>query len=242
MINYHDRPGDTDNHENIIAALERRDHMAVIELLEMPLSILETLSPFMQEPFPTLTELDIYGESMADWVLPETSLSGSAPLLRRCAICGVLFLALPSFLISTFQITDLTLTGVAEIPPEQMATCLTALPNLKELVMAFDFLCTIDYPCFLNPPPLTRVDLPLLTHFKFEGFSQYLEELVARIYAPFLHRLFVNFVIEPDISESQFQFYQFIARSERLKEFHRATIDFNPWLFSWPMDWEVISS
>ena len=36
------------------------------EFLEMPRSILETLSPFMQEPFPTLTELDIYGGSMAD--------------------------------------------------------------------------------------------------------------------------------------------------------------------------------
>ena len=47
-----------------------------------------------------------------------------------------------------------------------MAACLTALPNLKELVMAFDFLCTIDYPGFLNPPPVTRVVLPLLAHFK----------------------------------------------------------------------------
>ena len=111
---------DTDDYEDIIAALERHDRITYIKFAMISGSELETLSAFMQKPLPALTELFIMGESIP--VVPETFLGGSAPRLRKCGLHDIEFPALPTFLMSTSQLTDLTLTNIAGVTPEVMAT------------------------------------------------------------------------------------------------------------------------
>jgi hypothetical protein len=65
-----------------------------------------------------------------------------------------------------------------------------------------------------TPLPLTRVILPSLTEFRFEGVSEYLEELVSRIDAPLLNRIHITF--HRDIIFDVPQLYDFIVRSETI--------------------------
>src|SRR6266851_2972178 len=220
---------DTDDYEDIIAALERHDRITYIKFAMISGSELETLSAFMQKPLPALTELFIMGESMP--VVPETFLGGSAPRLRKCGLHDIEFPALPTFLMSTSQLTDLTLTNIPGITPEVMATCLATLPNLTVLSLEPDFeVDSVDLPGFPSPPPLARADLPALTHFFFEGDDQYLEKLVARIDAPFLYHIKVFFLTLPIHALSQF--YRFIARTEHLREAHQAMVALDHGTFS----------
>ena len=99
MINF--SHWDTDDYEDIIAALERHDRITYIKFAMISGSELETLSAFMQKPLPALTELFIMGESIP--VVPETFLGGSAPRLRKCGLHDIEFPALPTFLMSTSQ-------------------------------------------------------------------------------------------------------------------------------------------
>jgi len=73
--------------------------------------------------------------------------------------------------------------------------------------------------------PLTRVDLPYLIRLDFEGTSEYLENLVARIDAPLL-RVFRMMFIGPVLLNTP-QLTDFVDRAERFKVLDQAALDFD---------------
>jgi len=74
-------------------------------------------------------------------------------------------------------------------------------------------------PCLesrrLLPPPLTRSILPSLTKIVFDGASEYLEEILARIDAPRLNVLHITFFNQ--IIFDTPQLFQFISRRPTLR-------------------------
>jgi hypothetical protein len=76
-------------------------------------------------------------------------------------------------------------------------------------------------------PPVTRSTLPSLTDIEFNGASEYLEDLVARIDAPRLDKLSINFI--PPMNLDTPHLVQFISRTPRFKEPNEAhaNLDFD---------------
>lgn len=139
----------------------------------------------MQEPFPALTYLRLSSPELTTLVLPETFLGGSVPRMRSFALVGIPFPAFPQLALSANHLVSLRLWDIPDagyVSPENMATCLAALPYLEALSIGF-----LTYRSGLvqkNPPPPTRILLPSLTYFAFRGHGGYLEDLRARVDIP----------------------------------------------------------
>jgi hypothetical protein len=186
--------------KNIIAALERNDRVCQIDLYLVTNSRLGyvTNSAAMQKPFPELTHLHfrLYSPSIGP-ILPDSFLGGTAPRLRSLSLNGVPFPRLPKLLLSATHLVHLDLRDIPRsgyIPPEAMATSLSALTSLKSLRLHFRY--PRPRPSLgsrrLPPPPLTRCILPSFTEIEFKGASEYLEEILARIDAPSTRRIAYN--------------------------------------------------
>ena len=76
-----------------------------------------------------------------------------------------------------------------------------------------------------HPPPPTRTVLPALTHFEFQGVSEYLEDLVARIDAPLLDSICITFLHQLIFDISQLA--QFMRRTTRFQALNEAHVDFD---------------
>ena len=199
--------------DNIIVALEHKDRVCQIELLEVSNSQLEEVVAAMQQPFPALTDLAIL---LSDWeeemppVVPESFLGGSAPRLQYLYLERIPFRGLPKLLLST---TDLVSLDIWKIPhsgyfsPEAIVCCLSTLTRLESLWLGFA--SPLSRPVRVNRSlhPPTRSTLLALTSFCFRGVSEYLEDLVARIDAPLLDNLDIRF------------FHQLIFDTPRLAQF-----------------------
>ena len=101
---------------------------------------------------------------------------------------------LPKLLLSATHLVVLYLQGVPRsgyIPPEAMATTLSALTSLKSLCLQFRY--SRLRPAFESRrpplPSLTRSILPSLTKFELGGTSEYLEEILARIDTPRINKM-----------------------------------------------------
>jgi hypothetical protein len=226
MISYWPQARGINGDKNIIAALEHQDRITKIFFSGISSFVLKKFIPLMQVPLPALTELEVWGKYAP--LIPETFLGGSAPRLQSCTLHDVAFPALPKLLISTIRLVDLSFRDIPNsgyISPETMTTCLATLPNLERL--CFGFQSSISCPDPRSQPPLARAILPSLTYFQFEGGGGYLEELVARIDAPFLHQLIITFFMDLPFIVSRLP--QFIARTERLKELYRAEVTLDPY-------------
>jgi hypothetical protein len=92
----------------------------------------------MQEPFPALRSLLF---KIADHVfLPDTFSSGFAPSRQDLTLRETSFPSLPRLISSTSDLTSLHLFNIPDsgyIPPETMATSLSALPKPTTLVIDF---------------------------------------------------------------------------------------------------------
>ena len=210
------RSSQTRNDEdNIIAALEHPDRVCSVELGGTG-SELEKVSTAMQVPFPVLTHLRLILH-LRDFqnaaVLPPKFLGGSAPCLQEITFVGIPFPSLPTLLLSASDLVKLRLENMpptSYVAPDVMAACLVSLPRLEWFIIGFRFANPRPYQ--LHPPPLTRAILPSLTSFVFEGTSEYLEELVARIEGPRLSRIFTDYLNQlVDFQVAQFS--KFIDRS-----------------------------
>ena len=202
-------------YEDAIAALEHPDRVCFVRFYATGFQ-LGKLVTVMQKPFPMLSSLSIVSDRTA-LVLPAEFLGGSAPCLRVINLNGIPYPALPTLLSSTSDLVTLHLRDIPStgyILPETMAACLARLPRLEDYIIDFHRATPrLDRIC---PPPATRIILPALTSFQFHGYSEYLEELVARIDIPranqiqifYLNRL-VDFQV-PQLSE-------FIDRSMGLR-------------------------
>ncbi|KAF8502630.1 hypothetical protein F5888DRAFT_1109139 [Russula emetica] len=217
--------GDLSRVENIIAALELNDRVRQIDLVGLTnLEFGHVLdSAAMQKPFPELTHLDLGtddGPGVPGQILPDSFLGGTAPRLRSLTFLGIPFPGLPKLLLTAAHLVDLSLYNIPRsgyIPPEVMATSLSALTNLQSFFLHFR--CPRPRPALesrrLLPPPLTRSILPSLTKIVFDGASEYLEEILARIDAPRLNVLHITFFNQ--IIFDTPQLFQFISRRPTLR-------------------------
>jgi hypothetical protein len=181
----------------------------------------------MQKPSPELTDLRLNLYDIPQPIFPDSFLGGTAPRLRSLEVNGVTFPGLPKLLLSTTHLVDLHFFDIPPsgyIPPEAMATSLSALTSLESLRLSFH---PQPRPALesrrLPPPPLTRSILPGLTKIEFKGTSEYLEVILAQIDAPRLNNLNITFFNE--IIFDTPQLFQFINRSPTLKALEKGCIE-----------------
>jgi hypothetical protein len=143
---------------------------------------------------------------------------------------SIAFTALPNLLLSATHLVRLTLWDIPDsgyISPEVIVTCLAVLVNLKYFAIGSEHhLSPSDRELQLPPPPSRTVlpVLPVLTHFEFRGVSKYLEDLVARIDAPFLDAVWIP------IYELAFEIPQlahFLMRTTRVEAANEAHVVFS---------------
>ena len=215
-----------DDMDNVIALLEHCDRVRNISILNLTSSQLERLAPMMQGPFPALTLLQLLVLNTAQ-VLPDMFLGGSAPRLQTLILRGTPLLGLPRLLLSA---TDLSYISLEEIPhigyisPEAMVTCLSALTRLIRLIIGFQSPASRPDQRGRRPPPLTRVILPALEEFRFQGVSEYLEDLMARIDAPQLRILDISLFNQVIFDIQQLTY--FIGHAGILESSHSAKVVF----------------
>ena len=219
--------------DNIIAALEHNDRVCQIELNCFSSSNLEyvTISEAMQKPFPELTDLRLNAfDDKPGPILPNSFFGGTAPRLRSLILRDIPFPGLPKLLLSTTHLVDLYLDDIPRsgyIPPEVMATNLSALSSLEYLRLHFRY--PRPRPALegrrLPLLPLTRSILPNLTKIRFKGASEYLEMILAWIESPRIHELHIAFFNQ--IIFDTPQLFQFISRRPTLRAQEKCHIVFN---------------
>ena len=199
--------------DGILAALEHNDRVCGVELMHVPDSQMENVLAAMRRPFPALTYLDLVSKDKTEPVVPDSFLGGSAPRLRSLSLDRIPCPSLPTLLLSTTGLVNLSLCGIplsGYISPEAIVAGLSALTRLKSLWLEFQS----PLSEIRRPPALVRALLPSLTHFEFKGFCEYFEDLVARIDTPRLDDLKITF------------FYQFIFDTPQLAQFISRTPKF----------------
>jgi hypothetical protein len=207
------------------AAIMHPGRVCEIELLGLSGRSWQRLTSVMQEQFPALINLAL--NSTIPLVLPDGFLGGSAPCLQFLALDFVTFPALPKFLLSATALVHLTLWDIPDIPgygyfsPEAIVTGLAVMANLKSLTIGFDLMYHGSRPDQESrPSPLpTRTVLPALTLFEFQGASEYLDDVVARIDTPLLDSFSITFLNQSILVISQLaQFMRRTTGSQALNE------------------------
>ena len=206
--------------DNIVAALELKDRVHQISLCDYPRPLLERFAASMLGSFPALTSLDITSrdDTIPVALFPGAFLGGSAPRLRSCFLMGIpLFPGMQKLLLSTNQLVALTLRDIPQsgyISPEDVVTCLSAMPNLNLFWLGLRSRESIpNHPDYWRlPPPPTPAILPSLTEFGFKGASEYMEDLLPRIDAPLIYNvsiwLFYLLIFDTP------QLYNFLSRTQ----------------------------
>jgi hypothetical protein len=147
--------------DNIIAALEHNDRVCQIHLGYYSSSELRhvTDSVAMQKPFQELTHLRLSTNDGP--ILLDSFLGGTVPQLRLLSLDCVPFPVLPKLLLSATHLIHLDLSDIPRpgyIPPEAMATSLSALTSLESLCLRFRY--PRPRPALGSrrppPPPLAR--------------------------------------------------------------------------------------
>ncbi len=202
------------NMDNIIAALGQSNRVCDVFFLHLMGWQLEQVVAAMQVPFPELTDLRLWSGVETPPIIPDSFLGGSAPRLRCFSLNGIPFPGFPKLHLSATHLADLALSGIPDsgyISPEAMATCLSVLTSLDTLSLGFGFFFSRSR----SRPPMTHSILPDLTDFQFEGASEYLDDLVARIDAPRLDKLSITFF--PQMNYDSPHLVQFISRTPRFE-------------------------
>ena len=178
-------------------------------------SLIEELTTAMQEPLPALEhlrlELDFFVDLPIGSIIPDTSLSGSAPRLQTICISGISFPSAPTLLSSARDLVDVDLRESGFIPPQAMVASL-ALPKLKSLTFEFEW--GMSYRNRIRLPTSTLAILPTLTRLLFDGLFEYFEDFVGQIDTPQLNYLHMKYLDEDDGTDFQIpRLCEFIDRS-----------------------------
>ena len=145
-------------------------------------------------------------------------LGRSAPCLQELILEGIPFPALPILLLSASNLHTLSLRNIPQsgyISPQAMVAGLATLTRLRNL--SLEFRSPKSRPDQIRLPPTTRTVLPALTSFIFHGVREYLEDFAARIDAPQLHKIsidYLNQLVDFDVP----QISRIIDHSEALKQ------------------------
>ena len=209
--------------DNIVAALGQADRVSKINVV-LTSSLWRKLLAAMQGTFSSLTylRLESLDSDVTALVSPRDLLGASAPMLREVRLDGLPFTALSRLVLSTDNLVSLRLWRISNsgyISPEAVVVCLSSLAKLELLDIRFNI--PIPHP---NRPPTasTRAVLPALTQFNFQGVSEYLEDLVARIDVPQLEHAGITFFNQLIFDLPQFSL--FARRTNVLRVSTRAKI------------------
>ena len=215
--------------DSIIGALKHNDRVCKLDLFGMTNSQLEEVLAATQQPFPVLASLimTIWWDDMDDFnwweyelldgpppVVPDSFLGGSAPRLEHLTLERLPFPGLPKLLLSATGLVSLYISQIPHsgyISPQAMVCCLSTLTRLEELKLGFQSPLSRPVRDTRHPHPPTRSTLPSLTHFRFIGATEYLEDLVARIDALLLDSLHIRFFHRLIFDAPQLA--QFLART-----------------------------
>ena len=216
---------DEKGEDSLAAALEYRDRISDIHIVDPEGSSVQRLVVAMQESLPVLTTLYLGSFFQGPLVLPDTFLGGYAPRLTSLSLHHVSFSAFPIFVLRATRIVTLRLFEIPpseynSISPDVMTTCLAALPYLGTLSIEFQYAPTSPVPTTLPPP--TRTVLPTLADFRFRGVVEYLEDFIARIDTPLLNELRISFSM--DLNFHTPQLHQFISRTQGLRSLNHARV------------------
>ena len=221
VIGQYGPPTQTDN---IVVAFGHSDRVCQVGLLNMTNSELEEVLAAMQQPFPALTYLIIW---LSDWedelledqmVAPDSFLGGSAPRLQCLHLQHFPFPGLPKLLLSATGLVSLHIWKLPHsgyISPKAMVCCLFTLTRLEEFTIGFKSPLSRPVRGTRRSHPPTRSALPSLTYFRFEGVSEYFEDLVIQIDAPLLDSLYIRFFHELIFDTPQLA--QFVARTPNIQ-------------------------
>jgi hypothetical protein len=215
--------------DNIIAALEHRNRVCIIDLECPTCPVLEQLLRVTQVPFPTLIflKLDFTSESAPAPVLPDTFLGGSAPRLQNFSLYGIPFPTLPKLLLSCHDLVSVRLWKIPDtgyISPRAMATSLITLTRLESLTLGFESPASSPNRRHRSPLPLARINLPALAQLYFHGASEYFEDLIAQIDTPVISVIHTEF-----FNQLVFDFprsLQFVGRTKLQGLFKYARLSF----------------
>lgn len=220
---------------NVLAALEHKDRIRKIQLVDMAGMALKAILLKMQEPFPALTDLVLMSSTNEpNMIIPESFLGWSAPRLRSLTLCSIRIPPLLNLVSSSARdLVDLSLLDIpckGYIPVTKMVNALSVLTKLETLSIEFS-LERRRYWDRRYPPPPTRSVLPSLKSFLFKGICGYLEDFVAMIDAPRLEILDVTickYNKYPFNSDETPQFNQFLGRSTPFKTLNNASVHLWP--------------
>jgi hypothetical protein len=213
--------------DNIIAALDLKDRVSRINFWSIPSLELESFAAVMQDPFPTLTHLSLVSFDKMAPVISDSFLGGSALRLQYLRLQGIPFLALSKLLSSATDLVDLCLWNTPHsgyISPKAIVACLSELTRLKSFLLHFQSPRSRPDRTSRFPPPLTRVILPALTCLHFKGVTEYLEDLVTQIDAPFLEDINITFFNQ--LIFDILQLPKFLRRTEKFTLLNRADVGF----------------
>jgi hypothetical protein len=212
------------------AAIAYHNRICEINFINLTSSQLERLASAMaiHVQFPALIDLRLQYDGLGPApVLPDGFLSGPVPHLQTLELDCIAFPGLPKLLLSATHLVSLTLFNIPDsgyFSPETMVTNLAMLTNLKSLIIEFvSPLSRLD-PGNRRTPPTTRTVLPALTRFQFQGISEFLEDVVARIDVPLLDSIWITFFnqLRSDIP----QLAQFMRRMTRFPTLNETHVDF----------------
>ena len=219
-------PPSYEDEENVLTALERSDRVSSISLTITSSLLAKFQFFFLRVPldFSDLEDLVLLSQHPSGLALPSTFKWGSR--LRRLHSTGIALPALPQLLLPSLDLVDLQLhevPGVGYFSPEAFAIALSGMTQLQTL--SLHFLSPASRPRRIGLSPAERFVLPALTHLKFRGASEYLNNLVAGIDTPGLVDIEVRFFNQLIFHLSELG--QFIGRMEVQMSHRRADIEFS---------------
>jgi len=211
--------------DNILPALEHKDRIREIYVESLTRRGSQKMGEVMQDSHPALTDLHIGSHDVVSPDLSNSFLGRSAPGLRSLHLGSVIYPALPELLLSSTGLVCLSLwdTPIGRcFSAETMVDCLASLMDLEELQI--DFLHYPPGPRRHQSPP-TRTVLAVLYSFSFRGHIEQLEVFCARIEAPLLNHVHLNF-LDPAIFDIS-TISPFIGHKELFKALDQAHMAFH---------------
>jgi hypothetical protein len=165
--------------------------------LDITPSMLVKFASSLEKSFPALDHLRLRSQnSTYAIVLPDKFLDGSAPRLRVLHLKFIAIPMLPRILSSSknlisLRLEDITLAGY--FTASDLAIGLSTATQLESLVLTF--LPETITPLSPRGPSLlsSRISLPSLTEFRYEGDGWYICYFLSRINAPMIEQISVLF-------------------------------------------------
>ena len=191
---------------NILNNLKNPARIGGIDL-DITRPLLGKCAASLEESFPVLDTLRLRSQgtinAMDTIVLPDNFLDGSAPRLRVLHLKGIAIPMLRQLLASSQHLVSLRVEDITRdgyFTAEDLAIGLSGATRLQSLELGFHPLTiTPSSPVQESPPPSpSRIILPSLTEFRYEGESTYIRDFISRIDAPVIEQIRVSFFYESE--------------------------------------------